>query len=96
VVRVAGHLADQLVHVVRRVLQATKLGINGHWIAKAEERVKDKIRRRGGRGFRLGDPVAIDAKLGGLKDPSNNMYKLISQMASHSDHLTSPGGQGAS
>jgi Cys2His2 zinc finger developmental/cell cycle regulator len=44
----------------------------------------------------LGDPVAIDAKLGGLKDPSNNMYKLISQMASHSAHLKSPGGQGAS
>lgn len=45
----------------------------------------------------LGDPaVAIDAKLGGLKDQSNNMYKLISQMASHSAHLKSPGGQGAS
>ena len=56
----AGHLADQLVHVVRRVLQATKLGINGHWIAKTEERVKDKIRRRGGRGFRLGDNTVVD------------------------------------
>ena len=44
----------------------------------------------------LGDPVALDAKLGGLKDPSNNMYKLISQMATHSAHLKSPGGQGAS
>ena len=55
------HLADQLVHVVRRILQSTKLCIDGHGIAKAEERIEDEI--RGGRrrlGFRLGDNTVVD------------------------------------
>ena len=57
----AGHLADQLVHVVRRVLQSTKLGIDGHGVAKAEERIEDEIRGGGRRrGFRLGDNTVVD------------------------------------
>jgi len=40
----------------------------------------------------LGDPTSMEAKIGSLKDS----FKLISQMASHSAHLKSPGGQGAS
>jgi hypothetical protein len=44
----------------------------------------------------LGDPHGMDGKLGHLKDTSSNVFKLISQMASHSAHLQSPGGQGAS
>jgi len=40
----------------------------------------------------LGDPTSMEATIGSLKDS----FKLISQMATHSAHLKSPGGQGAS
>lgn len=42
----------------------------------------------------LGDPM--DYSQAKLKDPHTNVFQLISQMASHSAHLKSPGGQGAS
>ena len=44
------------------------------------------------------DPAAaLDAsKLGGLKDSGRDVFKLMSQIASHTANLKSPGGQGAS
>ena len=46
----------------------------------------------------LDDPAAaLDAsKLGGLKDSGRDVFKLMSQIASHTANLKSPGGQGAS
>jgi len=57
---VACHLADQLVHVVPRVLQSAKLRVDCHRIAKTKERVEDKIRGGGRGGFRLGDNTVVD------------------------------------
>jgi len=40
----ACHLADQLVHVVPRVLQPAQLRVDGHGrVSEAEERVEDKV-----------------------------------------------------
>ena len=44
----------------------------------------------------LDDPAAMEGKLGSLKDPGRDVFKLMSQIASHTANLKSPGGQGAS
>ena len=44
----------------------------------------------------LDDPAGLDSKLGGLKDSGRDVFKLMSQIASHTANLKSPGGQGAS
>ena len=46
----------------------------------------------------LDDPAThhLDTKLGGLKDSGRDVFKLMSQIASHTANLKSPGGQGAS
>lgn len=45
----------------------------------------------------LDDPNTVDAgKIGNLKDTGRDVFKLMSQIASHTANLKSPGGQGAS
>eukprot|EP00092_Neocalanus_flemingeri_P017174 GFUD01018574.1.p1 GENE.GFUD01018574.1~~GFUD01018574.1.p1 ORF type:complete len:493 (-),score=56.65 GFUD01018574.1:1890-3368(-) len=44
----------------------------------------------------LDDPTSMEGKIGSLKDTGSNVFKLMSQIASHTANLKSPGGQGAS